>query len=123
MTLRLPKGSWVSAVLLAGITLLATACGPNCQSACQQIHGPAPDYCGIVTPGKDPDASRKDCVSECEFALTQAGEVGDYNPFEPITTGASATLDNEKQAALWMECVDSKSCTDLSDGYCAPSLF
>ena len=31
-----------------------------------------------------------------------------------------AELDNEKQAAIWMDCVEQTACEDIDDGFCAP---
>lgn len=106
-----------------GLLLGVTGCGPSCQSTCQTLFGEAPDYCALAVPGKPLDESRKACVQECEQALAQAGDVGDYNPFEQNMTGATVRLQNEKQAALWMDCVDQHSCQDLSEGFCAPTGF
>ena len=101
-----------------------TGCiGPSCQSTCNKIFGEPPDQCGLQVPGKELEESFKDCRDECEFALTQAGEIGDYDPFEANTGGFAATLDNEKQAAMWMDCVEQHSCQDLSEGFCAPTGF
>lgn len=122
------EGATVSAGHLAaaaavGFLLGVTGCGPNCQSTCQTLFGEAPDYCALTVPGKPLDESRKACVTQCEQALAQAGDVGDYDPFNQNLTGVSVHLDNEKQAALWMDCVEQHSCQDLSEGFCAPTGF
>ena len=114
------------AVITLGLgmgAVLAGGCGPNCQSTCQTIFDETQPHCGIHIPGKAPEESISDCISACEYALQYPGDVGDYNPFEPNTTGASVTLDNEKQAAIWMECVEETACPDIADGYCAPISF
>jgi hypothetical protein len=48
------------------------------------------------------------------------GELGDYDPYERSGSGVSVELGNEKQAAVWMECVNAQDCSRLEDGYCAP---
>ena len=116
------RATTVAAVFSAA--WVATGCiGPNCQSTCGKLFGETPDFCELRVPGKELQESRQDCIDECEEALTLAGEVGSYNPFEILGTGESATLDNEKQAALWMDCVEEHSCEDISEGFCAPSGF
>jgi len=111
-------------VALFGAAWASTGCiGPSCQSTCSTIFGEPPDQCGLQVPGKDLEDSFRDCRDACEVALTQTGEVGDYNPFEANTGGFAAVLENEKQAALWMDCVEEHSCEDLSDGFCAPTAF
>ena len=97
---------------------LLVGCGPNCQSTCERIYDD--NQCGIAVPGETARESARRCERECEDALKQAGEVGDYNPFEPQTGGASSELQNEKQAAIWMDCVEQTPCEDIDDGFCAP---
>lgn len=103
----------VSAVVLQG-------CGPNCQSTCRRIY--APDECDVQIPGV-PDWTEMydDCVNDCELALGQPGEMGDYDPDERPTGGESVVLENERQAAAWMDCVEQTSCERINDGYCPPS--
>ena len=116
------RATTVAAALAAA--WLGTGCiGPSCQSTCGKLFGETPDFCELRVPGNELSESREDCEDECEHALTVAGEVGSYNPFELITTGESATIDNEKQAALWMDCIEQHSCEDLSEGFCAPIAF
>lgn len=109
--------------LVAGLATLAVGCGPNCQSSCERMFNDVSPDCGLAVAGVEPDELIRRCLSDCEEALETPGEVGDYNPFDPAGTGASATLDNEKQAALWMDCVAETSCTDIDDGFCAPHSF
>lgn len=104
-------------IACAGAWLLV-GCGPNCQSTCQRIYDP--NECGIAVPGESWQESSRRCADSCEDALDRPGEVGDYNPFEHQTGGASAELENEKQAALWMDCVEATQCEDIDDGVCAP---
>ena len=93
-------------------------CNPTCQSVCNKIYNE--QYCGIVRPGKESDELISDCISYCEEALTEPGDLGNYDPYERVSSSSSVTLDNEQQAALWMDCVSEQSCTRLGQGYCAP---
>lgn len=112
--------SVVLAAALGGAALLA-GCGPSCQSSCSRIFDPS--QCDIRIPGEAWQEVRDDCISKCEDALNQPGEIAGYDPYEVNTSGTSVVLENEKQAALWMECVENTSCQDIDDGYCAPILF
>ncbi|TNE87938.1 MAG: hypothetical protein EP330_16740 [Deltaproteobacteria bacterium] len=108
-------------IALPLIGLLASGCGPTCASTCGKIYGQLADgNCNQRIPGEDPTASFDRCVEECEFALSQPGELNGYNPHERITSGEIPDLENEKQAAAWMDCVDELSCELLDDGFCAP---
>lgn len=103
------------------VGLLATACGPTCDSTCGKIYGQLADgNCNQRIPGEDPSASFDRCVDRCEAALDTPGELGDYSPRDRITSGVIPDLENEKQAAVWMDCVDELSCDLLDDGFCAP---
>ena len=108
---------------IVSVLVLATAalagCGPTCQSTCRRVYSPS--ECGIVTPGVDDWTEMYgDCVNSCEDALSQTGVLGDYDPDERITNGTSVTLQNERQAAAWMDCVAETDCERLNDGYCEP---
>ncbi len=105
---------------LIAVVSLAAGCGPNCQSACQRIYNAS--ECGLRIPGEDPATSLGTCIAGCEAALDQAGDLEGYDPFDQNTTGASISLDNEKQAALWMDCIETTECSEIDDGYCAPIL-
>jgi hypothetical protein len=93
-------------------------CNPTCQSVCNKVY--SEQYCGIVRPGKDQDELISDCIGYCEEALSEPGELGTYDPYERVSSSTSVNLDNERQAALWMDCVSEQSCTRLGQGYCAP---
>lgn len=99
---------------------LLSACGPNCQTTCTRIYSSAENGCGIAVPGRDEDQVIRDCVDECEFALARPGEIGDYDPNTRNTSGTAIELQNEKQAAIWMDCVEQTDCVALDDGFCAP---
>lgn len=105
--------------LLFAVATLASGCGPTCQSTCQRAY--SPNECDIKIPGLD-DWTEKydDCVDDCQLALETPGQIGDYDPDVENNTGERVILENERQAAAWMDCVEETSCEKLSDGYCAP---
>lgn len=108
----------------SGVAALV-GCGPNCQNTCDQIY----NVCGIDKPGQTAAELVRDCVSECEGALRESGEIGDYDPNRRRASAASIRIENETQAAAWMDCVWFRApdgtpdqCADLdpTSGYCAP---
>jgi hypothetical protein len=109
-------GGAVAVLLLAG---LAGGCSENCQNTCARIY--SENECGIVIPGVKVADSVNQCQSTCETALKQAGSMGTYNPYERHGS-EPVTLENEKQAAAWMDCVWSTDCEllDPAEGLCAP---
>ncbi|MCB9742596.1 MAG: hypothetical protein H6740_08355 [Alphaproteobacteria bacterium] len=94
-------------------------CGPNCQSTCNQIYGSEPQ-CNIQRGGRDQVELIQYCLDECENALSQPGELDGYDPFTAQGRNESIDIENEKQAAVWMDCVADQACDRLTDGYCAP---
>lgn len=114
--------------VLLGSAFLAACGGYDCQSTCNHIY--ADSECGIATGQVDESVAIRECVETCEDALARTGDVGDYDPFIPYRGGDQPTLDNEKHAAMWMECVwasapdegYSDGCRSLSpeEGFCAP---
>lgn len=103
------SGSWL---------MLLTACGPNCQSTCNRLYQES--ECNIQSPGATRDDLVLECNTQCENALEVPGEVGDYNPKEYTPNSVSVELENDKQAAVWMDCIAEQSCELLNDGFCAP---
>lgn len=102
-----------------GFGAFLAGCGPSCQSACRRAY--APDECNKQVPGADDwTEPYGDCVDECEFGLAHPGTLGGYDPNTRDTTGKAIKLENEAQAAAWMDCVMENDCSRLSDGYCAP---
>lgn len=106
-------------------TLALTACGPNCQSSCNRLYSSGSndagvEDCSISRPGRSDSELIDQCLTECEDALSTPGEVGAYDPFVQQGQNTSIELENERQAALWMECIEEQSCDRLSQGYCAP---
>jgi len=104
-------------ITLIASTALLQACGANCQEACNRAFNES--ECNLRIPGETQDDLFDDCVAECEWALRTPGELEGYDPDEPSTSGESMVLDNEKQAAVWMDCVMETSCERLDQGHCA----
>ena len=94
------------------------ACGPDCQSTCNKIY--QTDQCSIPRPGRTVDESVKYCMSECTSALEKPGAVGDYNPNDETPRSETPVLENDQQAAAWMDCVLNTACNNLQSNYCAP---
>jgi hypothetical protein len=116
--------------LVTLVAIFTAGCGPNCQSTCAHVFDPA--ECSIARPGIDPSEQVNNCASSCEYALTQPGEIGSYDPDTP-NFASGVELENERQSAAWMDCVwatapegslsGSNECRALDEGYCAPTNF
>jgi hypothetical protein len=111
--------------VLAGLAgLMSVGCGPNCQSTCNRLYSNGDDYgipdCSIERGGTLTERLISDCLTACNDALANTGEVGDYRPDERHGSSTSIILENELQAAMWMDCIAETSCEDLESGYCAP---
>lgn len=122
-----------SALVLATLMVATTGCGPDCQSTCDKIYGEAPGcgdptgehgtesyYPGTIGPSGTREKLLGQCMDECSNALQTPGEVGNYTPQQYTPSDEVVELENDKQVALWMECVDGQSCENLTSGYCAP---
>ena len=107
------------AILLVGATQI-TACGPDCQATCNKLYQPS--ECGITRPGGFTvnDLTGR-CMTECQSAMSKPGLIGDYNPLGDYSSQEVPSLDNDQQAAAWMDCVANASC-ELLRSYktCAP---
>lgn len=114
-------------VSLPLLSVLVAGCATqhDCAQACTKLFGEQDGQCNIVVPGHSDDQGRQDmidmCETHCEAAMAQAGEVGNYNPNERTSGNEDVGLANDAQAALWMQCIDETSCSDLNDNYCAPT--
>ncbi len=110
----------VLVTFLVAITSLLVSCGPTCQSTCSRLYAEA--ECHIQRPGhKDQTQLRQRCLDECEDALKVPGELEGYNPSESTGNSDSIELENETQAAVWMDCISEQSCERLETaGVCAP---
>ena len=118
----------VAAVALISLLPVLQACGENCQSTCRHVYDAS--ECGIVVPGVGPDELIKECVSECEEAMKHVGQAS----YDPTITPAAAdniVLENEAEAAAWIDCVwslapepgYSEGCLNIDPserGVCAP---
>ena len=108
-------------VILGAIAALSSGCEENCQSTCGRIYNQS--ECGISVSGVPVKTLRDSCVTECETALKNAGEMGSYNPRNRANPIDPPELENERQAAAWMDCVWSVECVDLEPsggGMCPP---
>ncbi len=115
------------------IPLALAGCGKDCQATCTKLYGTAPN-CG--DPSGDPDSESyfkglvgsedrdekmADCMRACQDGLQVPGEVGDYDPYTRRSANEEVPdLENDRQVALWMECIDEHSCVKLSQNYCEP---
>lgn len=130
--------------LAAGLllALVLTSCGEakNCQNTCRKLF--AESECGIQLQGRTPEDAIASCISTCQAALQQAGElcvdVGEpepdcYEPEEKRPANDPPELLNDARTAAWMDCVwervplpgHSAGCDELDPavGYCAPTSF
>jgi hypothetical protein len=109
-----------SSLLLVG---MLTGCGPDCRSSCEKLYGDAAGECNINVASASGEQGAaelvRDCSAQCEDAMSKTGELGDYDP-NVRGSADSVTLQNEVQAAAWMECIVETSCDNLGDGYCPP---
>ena len=111
-------------------SLTMTGCGlagPTCQSSCRKLY--MEDECNIKRAGYPaPDGQTElfeKCMNYCEYALDRTGDLGDYDPYSRSGSTTSIELDNEMQAAVWMDCIDQMACDRLdtntaNGGYCQP---
>lgn len=124
-----------AALALLVLPLTMVGCGKDCQATCTKLYGTAPN-CG--DPQGDPedagyleglvgptgrDKKMSTCMKKCGDALQVPGEVGDYDPYTRRTTQEEEVpeLENDRQVALWMECVEEHSCLLLEQqNYCEP---
>jgi len=109
------------ATLVAALAALGLGgCGYNCQSTCFRIYDPS--ACAVVIPGSTPEALKRSCISECDEALSGVGTMGGYDPRTQGNPQIATVLENERQAAEWMDCVWEAECTQLQPpgGICHP---
>jgi hypothetical protein len=112
-------------IMLIALALapLAAGCGNDCQSTCQRIYGDKPN-CQINSAGTSPDEREvlvTQCEDHCKQALEKPGPVrSSFKPNERTPKKSSVELTTDKEAALWMDCVEATACDLLEDGYCAP---
>lgn len=112
------RHAWLFVLLMPLLTVVLTGCGPSCQSTCEKLY--QADECNTERPGRTTDELLQACNNSCEDALTQPGEIDNFNPYSNEGSSSSITLDNEQQAALWMDCIAEQACDKIADGYCSP---
>lgn len=106
-TLRKPA---LTALGLVGLSLAGTGCGPDCYSACSKLYQ---EECNISAAGQTEDDLLQDCIDVCQDALNTPGDVDGYDPYEPQSSSSAIVIENDRQAALWMDCVDQTSCENI----------
>ena len=120
--LRPGRRPLVRPFLLGGLlAALGAGCDENCQSTCGRVYDAS--ECGVTVSGVSAKSLRGSCVEDCEQALQKTGEMGTYNPYQRANPVDPPELENERQAAEWMDCVWSVECAELepSDGgMCSP---
>ena len=110
----------VATLAILAVSVFATACGPDCQSSCQKLYGSISNGdCNLPTPGSSAEDRTESCMDECVYAINRPGNIGSFDPSTP-SSGTVAVLENEQQAALWMDCIAVADCTRISDGQCQP---
>lgn len=118
-------------LVLVPLGAALTGCATDCQTACEKIW--AENECGgtsadeegrVIDPAVYDDASResriRECMQHCEGAMLKHGEPGSYEPSLVASQSATICLANDRQAAMWMECVDQADCASLAKNLCAP---
>ena len=114
-------GRLLTLTVVSVTAALAAGCGPSCQSSCNRLYQDVGSGgCGIESAGTTQSELVTMCLDACSDALDKTGDIGDYNPYERTPSNISVDLENDRQAAIWMECVAETSCEYLDDGYCEP---
>jgi predicted small secreted protein len=118
------------ALALLCLPLAMMGCGKDCQSTCTKLYGTAPDcgdpegdYFDGLLGSKSRNEKMSTCMKACNDGLKVPGEVGEYDPYTQFRLKKGVDrpeLENDRQVALWMECVAEHSCTKLSQNYCEP---
>ncbi len=103
---------------LAGGAALLTACGPNCQSTCEKLY--LESECNTQRAGRTSDQLIGKCMENCQNAMKVPGEIGGFSPYEKVGSGQSIEIENEQQAAIWMDCISETACENIAGGMCAP---
>lgn len=120
--MRLPLASFAAVIVIA---VSGCADQHDCTTACLKLFGDKEKQCNIQVPGHTGDQGRQDmintCEDHCEQAMGQAGELGDYNPNERSSGNEDVAIENDAQAAVWMDCISETACDDLNSNYCAPT--
>lgn len=99
-----------------GAALGLTGCGESCESTCQHVYDPS--ECGVVLPGVTPKELIQTCVRECNTALQKTGEMR-FDPNQTLGSDDAWKLENEQEAAAWIDCVWSQAPEDGKTPACA----
>ncbi len=113
-------------LLLVIFAVLASACEPTCQDTCRRFY--EDEQCDAGPDGLDNERAIEQCLDICSDALQVTGPEVDvrdrrFNPDFVAPLNQTSTLDSEREAAAWMDCVwsfsDDECPTALDDQYCA----
>jgi len=107
--------------IIAGLALavLGTGCQPTCQSTCNRYY--SVDECDAKPAGIDEDEALQLCLQTCSDALDQPGPAPSptdarFSPTNSAPPTRSPQIENELEAAAWMDCVwsfeDRDECQD-----------
>ena len=92
-------------------------CGPACQETCFRVYDES--QCGRQASGGVTAKQLIDtCASECESALRNTGGMAGYDPRQ--RQPGVFVLQNERQAAAWMDCIDASTCEELNPALIDP---
>ncbi|MEL6346203.1 MAG: hypothetical protein AAFV53_24040 [Myxococcota bacterium] len=103
--------------LTSMIGLGAGCGGPDCQDTCNKLY--QSEQCDRTSDERRDDRLNA-CNDACEQALEIPGEQGDYDPYDFLDNNSEIELENDKQAAVWMECIDTLTCDNIDQGQCRP---
>ena len=110
---------------VVGFGLQLAACGgPDCLSTCERLYRAGTDKNGNAQCNLGEGRAGGDqfdrCLEECNFAMETTGDIGSYNPQKKLEGEDIPDLENDQQAAAWMDCVLDASCVNLNKNVCAP---
>lgn len=110
--------------IIPTIVLVAGCARETCVGTCDRILDK--NFCSLQDPDSAmswPVARNDYCIPQCEAAYEVDGDIGDYDPYTPVSRDTLVVLENRAQVKAWAECVDDASCDALNEGYCAPTFF
>ncbi len=108
--------------LLLLVPVAVVGCGYDCQSTCRRVYDESECNVAAEIGGASSDELIRQCVDECETALRKVGSMGSYDPRTQRNPLVDEQLENERQAAEWMDCVWEADCSQLdpASGICHP---
>jgi len=94
----------------------------TCALACDTLYQEG--ECDISRPGR----TAAELLDYCNLACVEAWAIdceeedclGDFDPYDNLTSGSTVALTNREQAELWTDCIQDMTCDEIRDGYCAP---